>query len=102
MSLEDTFYRYDTNGNGVLEYKEVAALFRQAMPSLTPQHLRWLLTHLRSVSAWSVLERVSAHCDVVISLHTPYVVITEHHLVCIQGSASPTATVLTQHPKEAH
>lgn len=63
MSLEDMFYRYDTNGNGVLEYKEVAALFRQAMPSLTPQHLRWLLTHLRTVSVtsgWGLLYAATA------------------------------------------
>lgn len=41
------FARFDMNGNGVLDPKEVVMLLKSAMPALTPQQLRYALMHLK-------------------------------------------------------
>ncbi len=87
MTVEQLFRKHDTNGNGLLEPLEIAAVFRSAMPTLQPQQMRYLLTHLHKASPGLVLAPRRAwpwHGNDVLSLtrhrhHDGCAQISRHH-----------------------
>ena len=44
----ELFKRFDMNHNGRLEAKELAMMFHTAIPTLTPQQLRYVMAHMIS------------------------------------------------------
>ncbi len=84
--MHELFRRFDVNGSSTLEPKELSLLFRTAMPSLTPQQLRYLLAHVNQVhgicayvGGGAVAEIVAEEVAELLAVRSSTIILREQH-----------------------